>query len=266
MLIEHMPEHIISAYNEHLSGFIPRVVEKFLSSPDDVSAKELSKVMQFASSDGALLRSYQKALNGTPTYYQLFEDGKTGKKIDGFFEMDKDFLDFALNREFLSMPCGNGFGLMTIAGVADSIEECLGHTNLLTNRHGTANDYFGLCGKEFIVRVEECSDFNVFNSLYHVGQWGIELGKTSYFALIKETNKYLRTIRSENPKKSTDMIALYSAMDERTSLKEKSRYSNSLNNRDLFDLEQYFQAYREYKRANKSFILFEIFVVNKQSS
>lgn len=257
-----MPEHIISAYNEHLSGFIPSVVEKFLSSPDDASAKELLKVMQFALSNEDLLRSYQKALNGVPCYYQLFEDGKTGEKIAGFFEMDEDFLDFAFSRGFLSMPCGNGFGQMTITGVADSIEECLGHINLLTNRHSTAHHYFGLGSKEFIVKVEECSDFNVFNSLYHVGQWGSELRKTSNFAFIKESSKHLRTIRSEIPKKSTDMIALYNAMDERIGLAEKSRYSNSLDKRDLFDLEQYFQAYREYKRANKSFILFEIFVIN----
>lgn len=264
MLVDNVPSSMVEDYQYSLRDTVPDWLQKFFLFPETISSAELMRVMEFASSANRFdFMEYSNLFVNKTNICEPFIESSTGMQTPGFFSMHNDFVNFSVSTGAFKIPVGNGYSKMTIAGVADNLAEIQSHVKLLVNDGDDSYIRLGLVNKDFVVRISEyknTSDFLVFDSLYHVGEWGKNLRKTSEFAKTMDHKKFDRLVRRNGVDgEDARLMGIYHKLNQGLQWRYKNLAFSDSRKHDSGD---YFKAYENYKETHQSFLMFEILVIN----
>lgn len=266
MLVDTVPYSMVEDYQHSLRDIVPGWLQKFFLSRETLSSAEMVKVMEFASSTHRFdFMEYSNLFGDKTSICKPFIESSTGIQVPGFFSMHNDFVNFSVNTGAFKIPVGNGYSKMTVTGVADNLAEIQSHVKLLVNDVENSYVYLGLVNKDFVVRISEYnnpSDFLVFNNLYHVGEWGKNLRKTSEFAKTMDHKKFDRLVRRNGVNgEDARLMGIYHKLNQGL----QGRYDNlAFSDSRKHESGDYFKAYENYKETHQSFLIFEILVINSE--
>lgn len=275
MLVDAIPPSMVEKYQSFVGSNVPDWLQKFFLFPETLSSAELMRVMEFASYHKSNFNYYLHLFEGEINDCSPFIEIDTGLNVTGcfsmtapgFFSMTNDFVNFSIKNGGFTMPVGNGYSKMTITGTADNLTEVQNHVKLLVNDGDEDGSYIrlGLVNKDFVVRISRhrtALNFSMFNTLYHVGEWGKNLRETSDVAKTMDDKKLARFIRKEGVDgEDSRFLEMYRRMDQGLQL----RYANfaSTDSRK-HESEKYFKTYEDYKETHRNFLVFEVLVLNRE--
>lgn len=267
MLVDTIPQSMVEAYRKNESKNIPDWARRFFLSPESLSSAEMIHATKFASLYPDTFKIYSRFSKGESFDFEPFVDKSTGLQVPGFFKMSPNFVDVLLKKDMFILPTGNGYSKMTVTGTADSIAEVQEHIKYLVNGDGEDTHYIrlGLLNKDFVVRISEHNSFSspLFDILYHVGEWGKNLRKSSNFANNTDKMKSIRTLRQLGGAEEEDRIErMYRFMDESLHWRHQNF---PLFEEKKIESERYLKAYANYQKTHQSYLVFEVLVLNSKA-
>lgn len=192
--------------------------------------------------------------NGNLVICQPVSQPDSGELIPNFYEMDSFVVQKLLDCSSFELP---RIDVTEFArGCASNIREVQDYVDSLSAR--SPGHYTPFVPGNYIVRVQESTDWWLFNNLIHVGKWGQEHSEQSYFSemnlkkkgmVVSPTTDYQKSYYGENRASFIPYSTLTSGKCWITGdpSKEKVEFINSM---------------IQYEEENESFFFFELLLVN----
>lgn len=224
-----------------------------VDSLDNLKAKDFVSTFNIIAEHEHEMKLFHEARNGNFVVCKPVKK-RSGKLIPNFYEMDSFVVQKLLDCGSFELPFRNSNSISR--GCANSIREVRDYIDTIKTKNYSM--YRPFVPGNYIVRVQESKDWELFNNLVHVGGWGKGLNDLPYFLEMKLKKKvmtvapktaYQQSFYGDNRAPFIPYDALTSGKywDQSKVSQEKANYVNSM---------------IQYKEEYKSFFFFEILLVN----
>lgn len=253
--MDEMPTSIITAYSLSVEDSVPWCVLMFTMEPDKVSASEMVGAMDWIANNASDFRKFRdwyasmsRGLfvgehNGEGAFYNYLHDELTGQRLPGMFHFSDHFIDTLSGDRLAHLISDFGGQKVALSGSADTLGELSEHVQFLKS-----SDF---AGQDVVMRVERSDDFELFRSLYHVGQWGTDLRSSSAYAEMGEFAK----LDMSDSKRPDSFAKRHKGWVESKFKDVESDWRDSV---FWSDVHGYNQAYVDYEASHDGFFKFEI--------
>lgn len=225
-----------------------------ISSLENLKAKKFVSSFDIIAEHGQEMKIFQEFEMGNFFVCNPLKKRKSGKIVPNFYEMDSFVVQALLDHGNFELPFRNTNSLAR--GCANSIREIRDYIGTIGTKNYSM--YRPFVPGNYIVRVQESTDWELFNNLVHVGSWGKEVNNRPYFSEMNLKKKVMTVAPKTAYQKSFygDNRAPFIPYDALVSGKHWNQSKVSEEQAD------YVNSMIQYQENNKSFFFFEILLVN----